>query len=309
MAVIGAGETLAIHPGALGDVLLAIPALRALRTQHAGRSLVLAAQPRLGHLLASLGVIERALDFESLGLGALFTAEAGRVDRPDLARAGRVVCWFGSRDPLFVANLRAVAPGALVAAPAAGDLPVWQHLRGTVGAPLDGGTARIPVPATALVAGQRSLRDAGWDGATPFILLHPGAGSTTKRWPVEGFARVTGDVRRRRSLAVAVHQGPADAEAACALAAVLGPKAIVLKEPSLLTLAGALATAALYLGNDSGVSHLAAAIGAPSVVLYTRALLPWRPWAVHCRLAVVSTRDIVTAEVAEVVDSARAALA
>ena len=261
--MIQAGDTLAIHPGALGDVLLAIPALRALRTQHPGCPLVLAAQPRLGHLLASLGLIDRAIDFESLGLGALFTAEPGRVGPSDLGRAGRVVCWFGSRDPLFVENLRALAPGAVVAAPAADDLPVWRHLRRTVGAPLDGGTASIPVPGAALAAGRQALRDAGWDGVKPFILLHPGAGSVAKRWPVDGFTAVTGALRGDGTLAVAVHCGPADADAASAVAEVLGPDVIVLREPPLLTLAGALAGAALYLGNDSGVSHLAAAVGAP----------------------------------------------
>ena len=306
--VIGAGETLAIHPGALGDVLLAIPALRALRNLHPGRPLVLAAQPRLGHLLASLGVIDRAVDFESLGLAALFTAEAGRVGRSDLARAGRVVCWFGSRDPLFVANLRAVVAGALVAAPAADDLPVWQHLRRTVGAPLEGGTTSIRVPEAALVAGRQSLRDAGWDGVRPLILLHPGAGGAAKRWPVEGFATVAGKLRSMRSMAIAVHQGPADAEAASALATMLDPDAIVLREPSLLTLAGVMAAATLYLGNDSGVSHLAAAVGAPSVVLYTRELLAWRPWA-PTRLVVVSTLEVVPVELREVLDTACAAMA
>jgi ADP-heptose:LPS heptosyltransferase len=143
---------------------------------------------------------------------------------------------------------------------------------------------------------------------TPYVVLHPGAGSVTKRWPVPGFAAVARAVRQAGSPAVAVHRGPADAAAATALVAAIGANAIVLEEPPLPALAGVLAGATLYLGNDSGVSHLAAAVGASSVVLFTRALLPWRPWARHPRVLVVSTRRTVPAEVAEVIASARATL-
>ncbi len=289
-------------------MLLAIPALRSLRTQGSPQPLVLAAQRRLGRLLASLGEVDRAVDFESLGLGALFTADADR-ECPPLPRAARVVCWFGSRDPVFVANLRAVVPDARVAAPAAHDVPVWQHLRRTVGAPLDGDTASVCVPPAVAEAGRQALRAAGWNGAWPVVLLQPGAGSAAKRWPIDGFATVARNLCRARSLALAVHEGPADAEAASALVAALGPQSIVIREPALEALAGALATAALYLGNDSGVSHLAAAVGAPSVVLFSRDLLGWRPWAAGTRVLVVSTGESLAADVDQVMAAARATMA
>ena len=307
--MIEAEATLAIHPGALGDVLLAIPALRALRGQRPDQPLVVAAQPRLGRLLTALGEVDRCVDFESLGLGALFMAEPAPPAPPVLARAGRVVCWFGARDPRFRANLRALAPGAVVASPAADDVPVWQHLRRTVGAALDGDTRPVRVSPSIETMGREALRGAGWDGARPVILLHPGAGSAGKRWPVEGFAAVARDACRSRPLALIVHEGPADADAASALMASLGPKAVRLQEPPLEALAGALAEAALYLGNDSGVSHLAAAVAAPSVVLFTAALLGWRPWSPAPRLCVVSTRGLGAADLEEATAAARAVLA
>jgi ADP-heptose:LPS heptosyltransferase len=306
--VIEAGATVAIHPGALGDVLLAVPALRALRAQRPGSPLVLAAQPRLGRLLESLGEVQGAVDFESLGLGALFTEEPGGGP-PLLVHAGRVVCWFGSREPLFGANLRAVAPGAQVASPAAHDVPVWQHLRRTVGAPLEGDTAPVRVPPPLAEAGRRALRGAGWDGARPVLVLHPGAGSAAKRWPVDGFAAVARALGRTRALALAVHEGPADAAAASGLVAALGPEALRLREPSPVVLAGALAAAVLHLGNDSGVSHLAAMVGTPSVVLFTEALQGWRPWAPGARVCVVAAGALAAADVEAVMAAARAAMA
>jgi len=53
-------------------VLLAIPALRALRSGEPRDTLVVAAQPRIGRLLEILGVVDRSIDFEALGLDALF---------------------------------------------------------------------------------------------------------------------------------------------------------------------------------------------------------------------------------------------
>ena len=60
--------------------------------------------------------------------------------------------------------------------------------------------------------------------------------------------------------------GPADESAAAPLAAL--PGAVVARDLPLRVLAGRLAGAGLYLGNDSGVSHLAAAAGAPTLALF-----------------------------------------
>ncbi len=77
-----------------------------------------------------------------------------------------------------------------------------------------------------------------------------------------------------------VHQGPADARAVDALCDIVPPSTPRLVEPTLTELAGALALAQAYLGSDSGVSHLAASVGTPSVILYpAETLRRWAPWA------------------------------
>jgi hypothetical protein len=199
---------LVVHPGALGDVLLAVPALRALA---AHGDITLVAQPRLGQLLVTLGEVQGARAFDGFGLDVLFTDDAvpphGLLAR-HLARAARVVCWFGARDERFVTRLRALAPGAVVAPPATSPAVVWRHLVDTVG-----GRAADGRPVTVSDAlrgrGERALRDAGWDGASRVVVVHPGAGSLTKRWPASGFAALTDDL----DAAVVAHEGPADADA------------------------------------------------------------------------------------------------
>ena len=80
---------------------------------------------------------------------------------------------------------------------------------------------------------------------------------------------------------------------------------MVLDEPSLPRLAGVLACASAYLGNDSGVSHLAAALGTPSVVLFTRDKLAWQPWEPRARPLVVSTASLERADLDRVLATLR----
>jgi ADP-heptose:LPS heptosyltransferase len=135
----------------------------------------------------------------------------------------------------------------------------------------------------------------------PWLVVHPGAGGAHKCWPAEAFARVITTVAARARLNVVVHQGPADAEPAAALRRHLGAGVVWLVEPSLPALAGALAHAGVYLGNDSGVSHLAAALGVPSLVLFDARHLAWRPWWPGARVRPVTLAAAVPGEVDAVV--------
>jgi heptosyltransferase-3 len=292
------GPAVAIHPGALGDVLLAVPALRALRA--AGGAVTLAAQPRLGALLQTLGVVDAHVAFDALGLDALFVDDETR--RPCLPALARLVCWFGARDPVFVRRLTALVPGAVIAPSIGGAPPIHAHLLATVGAPSGDWSAPVTAPETVRKLGTAALDAAGADAPPPWLFVHPGAGSAAKCWPAEAFARVIVTLAGRVRLNVVVHQGPADHEAARALRRHLGAGVVWLVEPSLPALAGALAHARLYLGNDSGVSHLAATLGVPALILFDPRHLAWRPWQAQARVRTVTLSEVVTEEVTAVAD-------
>jgi hypothetical protein len=97
-----------------------------------------------------------------------------------------------------------------------------------------------------------------------FLAVHPGAGSPAKAWPAERFAAL---VRHHAPgqgwLLVA---GPADGDAVRTLLSV--PRVVVARELPVRVLAAVLSRARLFVGNDSGVSHLAAAAGAPTLALF-----------------------------------------
>jgi len=304
-------RTVVLHPGALGDVLLAIPALRALRAGAPDDELVLAAQPRIGKLLAALGVVDRALAFDALGLHALFTAGAPGEPLRDLVAGARVVSWFGSRDAGFADRLRSLARESLIAPSVPADkLTVWEHLLASV-AMLSAGAGsadawREPIALREDVvdAGRRALDDAGWDGVRPLVILHPGAGGVAKRWPAEGFAVLAEAIVAMFGSEVVVHEGPADRDAVASLRGRVRVPALALVDPPLETLAGAIHHAALWAGNDSGVSHLAAVLGAPTLALFTAANLAWRPWERGARVRVVDVDALAPSDVAAVVADA-----
>jgi hypothetical protein len=278
-------------------VLLAIPALRVLRQARPGHALVVAAQSRVGRLLEILGVVDRSIDFETLGLDALFQDDSGGRDgewparcAEDLRRATRVVAWVGSREPRFVKRLIELAPGSVVAPSVSAGRPVWEHLVESTSDPRGDRAIRaaVRVPAALAAEARRELRHHGWNGRDRLLFVHPGAGGRGKRWRATGFAAVLERAASLPRLAVVVHQGPADAEAVAALPERLTARAIRLREPPLPLLAGMLTHAAVYLGNDSGISHLAATVGVPSIVLFGADQLSWRPWAEHVEPLVVS---------------------
>ncbi len=301
--------TLVIHPGALGDVLLAVPALRALRAARPRETLVLAAQPRLGALLTALGVVDAHVAFDGLGLERLF------VDDPDeppsveaLRGVSSVVCWFAARDLVFVRRLKEAVPSAVVASPTGdGSRPVWEHLLATVGAAGGPWCERLGVPAPLVASGRAALSAAGWDGHAPLVVIHAGAGGLAKRWPVDGFARSIRDAVAGRRLALVILQGPADADATATLAARL-PDAAVLAGVELTDLAGALTHASAWLGNDSGASHLAAGVGIPALVLFQAANLAWRPWGASARTVTVDATVLEEEDVVAVSAGLRALL-
>lgn len=282
-------------------MLLAVPALRALRRAHPEAALELAAQPRIGELLAALGVVDAHHSFDALGLEVLFAdGPDGRRPVPALAGTARLVSWFGARDPGFVERLRIQAADVVVASSVpADDTLVWRHLLATIGERDAAVGLPLTVPDALLRAGRRALERTGWPGG-PLVIVHPGAGGVTKRWPAAGFARVVEALAARPGLTVLLHEGPIDAEAVAAVQSVLARRPGVLRRPSLPELAGALGRVTAYVGNDSGVSHLAAAVGAPALALFAAENVRWQSWSPAARSRVVATSALVPGDAAGV---------
>lgn len=258
---------LVLHPGALGDVLLALPALAHLRAL--GLSPVVAVAGRLVGLLAGAGDLA-ARDLEDLRLHRLFAARVDPEVLDELGGHAAVVSWFGAGDPAYRRHLARLPCPVVVARarPPAGGPHAAHHLVTTLAAlgPLPGTlpAAALRPPAAEREAAERWLATRGLAPGEA-VVLQAGAGAPGKAWP--GFPGLLGRLRDGGVPVVAL-AGPADGAAVDRLLEAGLEAARVARDLALPRLAALLGAARACVGNDSGPTHLAAAVGCPTVALF-----------------------------------------
>jgi hypothetical protein len=111
-------------------------------------------------------------------------------------------------------------------------------------------------------------REAPAGAACGALAVHPGSGSAAKNWPVDRWIMVLRALRTGPEDPVVVVEGPADLEPAADLRRGLDGRVIRLARAPIDAVASTLVRSRLYLGNDSGISHLAGLVGAPSVIVF-----------------------------------------
>ncbi|MBX3402825.1 MAG: glycosyltransferase family 9 protein [Phycisphaeraceae bacterium] len=123
-------------------------------------------------------------------------------------------------------------------------------------------------------AAERVLRAGDLDGSRPIAIINPGANNEAKRWPAERFAQVAAHLASR-AMDIAINGSPAERDLAALVAAEarrLAPAANIAELPALGITIGALKgvvrRAAVVLTNDTGPRHIAAAFGVPTVTLF-----------------------------------------
>jgi ADP-heptose:LPS heptosyltransferase len=135
-------------------------------------------------------------------------------------------------------------------------------------APSDGeGDVRLPVTEPLLQLGRTYLEAEGFVIGRPLVVIHPGSGSAHKCVAPEILASLVIGIQNLRATPV-VLQGPADREPVERLLQLCVDPPTVLKGVDILTVAGVLALTQLFVGQDSGVTHLAGLIGASTVALF-----------------------------------------
>lgn len=281
---------LLIKPCCIGDVIFATPLLAALRRAYPNAHITWAVNTSIApvlyehpHLNAVLELGEsanpaapcRLLGFVRqigrLGADAVFVPDRSRWYSlaTRLARIPmRVGLNSGGRGFAYT-HKAAVQPEAI-----RHEAEVYLDLARLLGIPTDGLWAFAPLSVQAAVQAERFLHEAHLAHGG-YLVIHPGGGVNVgmrlieKRWPAENFAALAERLAERLKAQIAVIGAASDREAVARFKAALKQPCLDWSERfSLAEIAALAVRAALYIGNDNGVGHLAAAAGAKVLMIF-----------------------------------------
>lgn len=280
-----------ITPGALGDSLLMLPLAQFMK-----QTLCLQQIEMIGHLhhigfYLGRTCIDMIRSIDSVEFHRLFVEEKSfSVDDCDslltaLSRYEWIVSFLGHGNPdfennlIFAINCRQAADIAFLpllpptdsadhvtdfyvrqfqqTLGAAYEFPTWTHPLRTVHPKPDDHER-----------GRERLCSVGLTSNAKTVILHPGSGGPAKCWPIENFVALAAALQQN-GLQVAFLLGPAESERLCPdKIGQLQSAAPILSGLTLTESLQALCCADLFVGNDSGVSHLSAALGLRCLVLF-----------------------------------------
>ena len=271
---------LLIHQGALGDLMLSLPALYSLRRFYQQASWTMVGRPELLSLLHHRFY---ALEVKSIDQKdwAFFYQEKMPLPRrfQDYLNSFERVYIFSSRYPdLLAGGLRRAGQESVFWLPSFPDLQKRMPVRSVQkkifqswGIPwIDAHRYLFPSDEDRK-AGQDYLKQNNLDSLKGRSLwaIHPGSGSSHKNWPLDHFLNLASILFEQTKLLPFFIVGPAEINFHPDFPeAIMARGFSVVRDQPLTLLAGILSHCTGYLGNDSGISHLAAALGIPTIALF-----------------------------------------
>jgi ADP-heptose:LPS heptosyltransferase len=251
-------KLLIIHQGALGDFILTFPAI--IRLQKYYGVIDVLCQSGIGKLAKALGLVEKWYPLEAAYVASLFTDQIDSKIKTLLTPYANIILFtLSDRLEQTIRHITSVPTCCISPKPPEYvRTPLTEFvLENLVNCGLikiaDAVVEDIPLP-------RRRNRSKYSDK----VLIHPGAGSIRKRWPMTNFLKVEA-MLKADGLKPEFILGPAEADLVDELQ---HPDRTVHALSDLLDLTVFLKSAGGYIGNDSGPSHLAAFLGLPATVIF-----------------------------------------
>jgi heptosyltransferase-2 len=262
-------KILFIRGGGLGDFIVTLPTLRLLREKWPDAGIEVLGHPRIAEIAVDRYYLNGVRSVNHGPLSAFFTPRAV-LDPAWMDYIGEfdlVASYFYDPDGLFVANLQRCHPGQILTGvtrvPDDFTRPAAYHFAKIVeplGLALGDDASSTIHPAVSDLDAARAFLE-GLRPGTRLVAIHPGSGGESKNWPVKSWAELGRRlVADDPAITLLLVEGEADqAQAQFLLDDWKGLPMLRARWLPLPILAALLREAALFIGHDSGITHLAAA--------------------------------------------------
>ena len=285
-------SVLIIRLRSLGDVVLLTPALSALHSWRSDLRLcvlvepfcapLLEGNPAVSEILLAKTFLASTAELRRRHFPVVYNQHAGPTSALLVAFIGvpQRVCWT-HRQFSFVYNVLIPDPGDRI--------HTVEHRMEQFYAT---GLPRAPIPparvypqpdAQVLVAEQLTAH--GIAPGKPYAVLHPGAKYFTKRWAIDKFIALARELRDNHGIEPVFNLGRGESEIAAEVRRQCAHDFILLDSLDLRQLIALIAGCRIFIGNDSGPTHIATALARPVVAIFgSSSSVHWRPWLTRNRV-------------------------
>jgi heptosyltransferase-3 len=291
------GKILVIRGGAIGDFILTLPAIAALRSTFPETHLEVLGYPVVAELARRGGLIEGFRSIEARPLAGFF-ARNGKLDEElssYFESFSLIFSYLYDPDEIFKTNVLRTTKAQFIQGMHRPDEKENAHATAVFLKPLE----KIaifnadPAPKIEIPAVRRAGR---------WIAVHPGSGSEKKNWPMEKWVELLKRVEREMDFKILLIGGEADGERVEMVRRALDGRRIeLMQNRPLVEVAGNLRGCEVFIGHDSGISHIAGAVGMPALVLWGESKFEiWRPLNANVRILRAPDGELGRLEVEEV---------
>jgi heptosyltransferase-2 len=275
----------------VGDAILALPAVRAVRAKFPEAHIAILARPYVADLYRHQQIADEIIAYDWKGAHAGFAGRQRLVktlhergfDTALLLQNAFDAAWLAWRAKIprrigYARDGRGLLLTEAVRVPKAGEIPAHEKFyylellrrAGWLTALPEEKFIALAVPAVQLASAEQTLRTAGSSGGSLRIAVGAGASyGSAKCWPPERFAATLNDLQSNADAEVILFGTPGEAAVSNAIATKLNRPPIDLTgQTNIAELPALLSCCQIFLGNDSGAMHVAAAVGLPVVAIF-----------------------------------------
>jgi len=269
---------LIVHQGAIGDFILSLPALEAIHRFYSQARFIFLGHPSILAIIQSRLYFDSVLNCADKRWAPFYNSKGKMVTGASdlLPPVDSIFAFCRSSSQPFVDNLASIysKPAHLIEPFPEPDLAL--HVSEYQCRQLEElGIPALPCPPPVIAPSQDDFLEArrfveqNLTKGEHLILLHPGSGGRIKLWSVAGWLDVIIKMSGHNNIRICLIEGPADSYIVQQLCSELRSTSLLLADNwPLGKLAALMKQSSLYLGNDSGITHLAAACNTPTIALF-----------------------------------------